>query len=257
MKRLSRFVLAPLGVLGALVALGATPAAAQETNPAETNVFELEAKTVYCQSGATQCALSPSTISDARFVDVSVFRFSPVRKNAKEDDQSGRFQKVSGKPELVHAVCATHYLGADNHVHAKAIDVTVGTITAPGVTPGTIKGEAAVVNGSEQSRFAFGSMEIEASAANNTRAEIEGFQVTDNTSDTRRFGGFRVTLEGTVADIDTSNPAAPPTILGHGKMSCRSNVNPAPTTSGPLANFAAPPDFTNEVNDTGDPSDPS
>jgi hypothetical protein len=55
-------VLVPLGVLGTFLALGVAPVAAQESNPAEKNVFELEAKTVYCQSGSTHCALSASTI---------------------------------------------------------------------------------------------------------------------------------------------------------------------------------------------------
>jgi hypothetical protein len=58
-------------------------------------------------------------------------------------------------------------------------------------------------------------------------------------------------------DFDTSNPMARPTPAGHGKMTCRSNVNPASTATGPLAQFASPPDFTNEVNDTGDVNDPS
>ena len=124
-----------------------------------------------------------------------MFRFSPANKD--DEDRSSQVQKVSGKPELVHAVCAAHYVNSSGHVIARSIDVTISTTGAPGVTVGQIDGKAAVVNGSEQSRFAIGTMDVKASAGSDTRTAIEGFQVTDNTNDTRRFGGFRVSVEGT------------------------------------------------------------
>jgi hypothetical protein len=121
MNRLTRLVLAPLSVVGAMVAVGAARVAAQEANPFEKNVLEVEAKTLYCQGGGTTCAQSSSDLTRLVFADVTVFRFSPVTPSkgdgASGDDRSGdihlRAKRVSGTPELVHAVCGTHYLGRD------------------------------------------------------------------------------------------------------------------------------------------------
>jgi hypothetical protein len=271
MNRLTRLVLAPLGVVGAMVAVGAAPVAAQEANPFEKNVLEVEAKTLYCQGGGTTCAQSSSDLTRLVFADVTVFRFSPVTASkgdgASGDDRSGdihlQAKRVSATPELVHAVCGTHYLGKDGHVHAKSIDVTAATgnaipVPIPPEAQGKIEGRATVWNGEETSRFAVGAIDVEASTKD-SRAEIEGIQVTDNTNDTRRFGGFRIKVHGTVMDFDISNPTAPPTSLGPGTMGCRTNVTPVPITAltPPLSGFAAPPSFTSEVNDSGDPNDPS
>jgi hypothetical protein len=261
MNRLVRLVLAPLGIVGAMAALGAAPAAAQESNPFEKNVFEVEAKTLYCQGGGTACVAPHGDVNRLRFVDLSVFRFSPVSRS-KEDEQAearGEGKRASGTPELVHAVCATHYVDAKGDLHARSIDVTVadGKVPSggPPVPQGRIEGTASVLNGSEQSRFALGAIHVRASTKDSS-VEIEGLQATNNQNDTRIFGGFDVEMRGLITDFDitTNTPFGKP---APGTMSCRSNVTPVTATTPPLSDFAAPPDFTSEVNDPGDPSDPS
>ncbi len=261
MNRLMRLVLAPLGMVGAILALSAAPAAAQAppANPAETNVFEVEAKTLYCTRGGTNCVQPGGDVSRVRFADVTVFRFSPLPPSRDgDDDRSKQSKAVSGVPELVHAVCATHSVDpATGHLHARSIDFTAASIPIPGLPPGTINGNASVVNGDEQSRFAVGRMDVKASDQQGNKAEIEGLQVTNNRNDTRVFGGFEIQLKGTIMDFDVSNPAAPPTSVGPGTMSCRTNVTAVTAVTPPLSNFAAPPSFTSEVDDTGDLNDPS
>jgi hypothetical protein len=245
MSKFSRFVLAPFAVGSAIVALGAVPAGAQAPPPnPEINVFEIEAHTLYCQHGGSGCVQRASDIAKLRFADATVWRFSPLGRGKGTFGRDNAF----GKPELVHAVCATHYRDAAGHVHARAIDFTGTSLPVPGVPSARIQGSALVLRGSETSRRAVGAMRVEATAANGDEAEIVGVHVADNTNDSRVWGGFQITVAGTVVDTDfLTNQSTP---LGRGEMSCTTDV--APVTApfpGP-----APNTFSSEVNDTGDPS---
>jgi hypothetical protein len=229
-------------VVAAIVAFLAVPASAQEppTNP-EVNVFEVEAHTLYCQHGGTSCGQPGGDITRLRFSDATVFRFSPLRRPTKPPNSA------VGKPELVHAVCATHYLDGAGHVHARAIDFTGTTLDIPDVPRATISGHALVIRGSETSRHALGAMRVRSRTANGDEAEIVGLQVANNLDDSRVLGGFKITLRGTVVDTDFETGQSTP--LGRGRMRCSTDVTPV------TAFFPAAPNvFSSEVDDTGDPS---
>ncbi|MBV9923208.1 MAG: hypothetical protein JOY78_20475 [Pseudonocardia sp.] len=246
MRRLHRDALVSLVAGLAAAGLGALPAGAQAPPPnPEINVFEVEAHTLYCVHGGSACVQHSSGISKLRFADATVFRFSPLGRH--EANPFGSNSAV-GKPELVHAVCATHYLDANGHVHARAIDVTGASLSIPGIPQARIEGKAAVVNGAESSRQAIGAVRVDATLANGDEAEIVGIQSANNTDDSRVWGGFRITVTGTVMDTDFQTNQS--TTVGPGRMTCSTDVTPVTAPfPGP-----APNTFSSEVNDTGDPS---
>jgi len=241
MRKLTGRLLTALVGASAIVAAAAVPAGAQPSPNPEKNVFEVEAHTLYCQHGGSDCVRQPSRISELRFADATVSRFSPLPRG-------GMFGRADAKgtPELVHAVCAHHYRDAAGHVHARAIDFTGATLPVPGITHATVRGRALVVDGQESSKRAFGRIAVTATAANGDMAWIFGAQVANNTNDSRVSGGFYITVKGTVMDMNFATGQSKP--VGQGEMSCSTDVMPVTAPfRGPSPNV-----FSSEVNDTGD-----
>ncbi len=262
MNRFVRLAVAAAGIVGPAIALGAAPAAAQAppSNP-EVNVFEIEAKTNYCQGGGTTCATAAGDLSKLRFADVTVWRFSPVNSGDSESsgnqegNQTNKRGRVTGKPELLNIKCAWHhYIAANGHLHAFSIGL-LGATAGAGLPfpPVTLDDASAMVaSGGETSKRAVGRLDIEASDGQGTTAEVHGTQVTNNAAipfPTRTSGGFQIHLKGTVMDEDiTAGPAGKPRAVGPGETSCRTNVKSV------ILKGAPPPDFESEVHDNGDPS---
>lgn len=243
MRKLAGRLLAAVVGASAIVAAVAVPAGAQPGPNPEKNVFEVEAHTLYCQYGGSGCVRHPSRISQLRFADATVWRFSPLPRGG----MFGRHD-AAGTPELVHAVCAHHYRDAAGHVHAVAIDVTGTTLSVPGVAHATVRGKALVLDGRESSKRAFGRITVTATAANGDMAWISGAQVANNTNDSRVSGGFYITVKGTAVDMNFATGQSKP--AGHGEMSCSTDVMPVTAPfRGPSPNV-----FSSEVNDTGDAS---
>jgi hypothetical protein len=243
MRKITGRLLAALLGASAIVAAGAVPASAQPAPNPEINVFEVEAHTLYCQHGGSGCVRHPGGISQLRFADATVFRFSPLPRGG----MFGRDNAV-GTPEVVHAVCAHHYRDAAGHVHARAIDFTGTTLSIPGVPKATVRGKALVLGGRESSKHAFGAVAVTATAANGDRARIIGAQVADNTNDSHVSGGFFITVKGMVVDTDFATGKS--TLVGPGEMSCSTDIVPVTAPfPGPAPNV-----FSAEVNDIGDPS---
>lgn len=243
MRKLTGRLLTALAGASAIVAAGAVPAVAQPAPNPEINVFEVEAHTLYCQHGGSGCVRHPGGISQLRFADATVSRFSPLPRGG----MFGRDDAI-GKPELVHAVCAHHYRDAAGHVHARVIDFTGATLPVPGIAQATVRGKALVLDGRESSKHAFGAIAVTATTANGDMARIIGAQVADNTTDSHVSGGFYITVKGTVVDMNFATGKSTP--VGPGEMSCSTDVMPVTAPfRGPAPNV-----FSAEVNDTGDPS---
>ena len=243
MRKLTGRLLTALVGASAIVAAAAVPAGAQPSPNPEKNVFEVEAHTLYCQHGGSGCVQHPGGISQLRFADATVSRFSPLPRGG----MFGR-DDAKGTPELVHAVCARHYRDAAGHVHARLIDVTGATLPIPGIAHATVRGKALVVDGRESSKRAFGRIAVIATAANGDMAWIFGAQVANNTNDSRVSGGFYITVKGTVMDMNFATGQSTP--VGPGEMSCSTDVVPVTAPfRGPSPNV-----FSSEVSDTGDPS---
>ena len=243
MIKRSGFWAASLMAAATTVAAGAAPAAAAQPNP-EKNALEVEAHTLDCQNGGMACVQSRNGISALRFADATIWRLSPVPR-------SGRIGRASAAamPEVVHAVCASHYLGAAGHVHARAIDFTGSSLPSKvtGLPPTKISGQAVVIGGWENGKRALGGIYVRAVAGHAT-AQIDGYQIANNRNNSRVWGGFRITLTGMVIDTDFMTHKAKP--VGMGEMQCSTDVLPvAAPFRGP-----APNTFNSEVNDNGDPS---
>jgi hypothetical protein len=256
----------------AAIALPATPLPALADLP---GAYEVESKTTYCSNHKTDC-VAKQDWSKLRFADVLVTRFTPGRtceqgqdenQQGQNDGQRGQHEggdagngncrpdtdmdEMSGKPDVVHLVCATHYLNQqDQTVHARTIDVTAG-----GPFGGTAGGNADLVEAAEGMPNARTHLDVFArnTAPNGQPAFgfAHGTQWTNNASDTRNRGGYEVSVTGPIADINpaTGGPdGPPPLIVGYGTMHCSTNVTPVPLR------FASPPYFEGEVYDSPDPA---
>ncbi len=252
MRWLFRVLAAAAVSLGSAFFLLAAPAAAQGPPPnPEVNVFEIEAKTNYCQGGGTNCVPPTGTLSQLRFADMTVWRFSPV-----PSDQTGDWGKapnrVTGQPELLNVKCAWHhYIDASGDLHAYSISLT-GATAASGLPfpPIKIAGTATVENGAETSTNAVGRVNLWATDGQGTTAWINGIQVTNNTATpfpTLTWGGFVIFISGTIMDENVTTQTSTP--VGPGFTSCRTNVQSVVVPGG-----ASPPDFESEMNDDGDAS---
>ncbi len=251
MKRFFRlFAAAAVGLVSVFL-FTVAPAAAQGPPPnPEVNVFEVEAKTNYCQGGGTNCLPPTGNLSRLRFADMTVWRFSPVPStHTRDSDQDSN--RVTGQPELLNVKCAwNHYLDASGDLHAYSISLTGATAASQLPFPTIdIDGTASVENGAETSTRAVGSVDLRATDGHGTEAWIHGTQVTNNTTSpfpTLIWGGFEILIVGTVMDENVVTQTAKP--VRPGAAVCRTNVQPV------VVPGAAPADFESEINDDGDAS---
>ncbi len=251
MKWLFRVLAAAAMGMGSALFLFAAPAAAQGPPPnPEVNVFEIEAKTNYCQGGGTACLPPTGNLSQLAFADMTVWRFSPLPSDSTGKPGHGQ-DHVTGTPELLNVKCAwNHSIASNGDIHADSISLT-GATAGSGLPFPTISmnGTATVKNGGETSTSAVGRVTLHATDGQGTTVFIHGTQVTDNTSlpfPTLISGGFTIDIAGTIMDEDVTTQTATP--VGPGQASCSTNVQSV------VVPGASPPDFESEINDDGDPS---
>ncbi|MBV9328097.1 MAG: hypothetical protein JO352_30650 [Chloroflexi bacterium] len=246
-----------LGVLSSALALAGI---VEAVGPASADLsvtprYEIEAKLQYCANGGTACvpATGAPDLTNLRFALLEAYRVTRPDDASRFIDRDNSF----GSPEVLIAKCAgRHSMDANHLIHAITMTVNAGPpqLGTPGgqLDGGTVRGQAFVLGGSETNTRSFGNLTAEAvDPKTGDRATVEGWQIANNSSDTRVEGGFRITLTGPQYDEVVGganfNPetAPPPTVIGQGTMTCN-------TFATPVLAGGAPPYFENETNDATD-----
>jgi hypothetical protein len=223
-----------VSVLGAAaVALGGgIRTALADGGPNPNPGYEIEAKLNYCADSDDPCT-TPSTFSNLRFAEVDVYSFK-----AGDDD---------AKPQAVAITCTgAHRIDPTDHMlHVTVMHVFAGPVSQ-GFDGGWISGEASVDNAGANSRHAVASVDLRAhDPMTGDTAEVNGWQATNNQTNTRVAGGFAIEMHGTLYDEQPTNRNAQPVPMGKGELKC--TTRGTPLSLGPMG--PPPPYFSDELGD--------
>ena len=181
--------------------------------------YDIEVQMLYCIDRDDPCN-TPATARNSQYIQVDAVSFHPGR--------------TEGTPDGVDFTCGRAYFDKNGVFHDVAEHVFAG------FEPGTIRGEAEIERAyTETSTHAKSEIERITAHDNVTgdTAEVSGEMVSNNVTDLRVSGGFRIELHGPIYDEHmTASGQFVSKVVGHGEMECNSfgKYVSAPFASGPF-----------------------
>lgn len=212
---MKRILVIPLVL--ALVALASLSLAPRTAHADQPPGYDIEVQMLYCLDKDDPCN-TPATVRNSEYIQVETVSFHP--------------SVTKGPPDAVDFTCGRAYFDSNGVFHDVAEHVFAG------YEAGTIKGTAEL-EGTYTESGTRAVAEIEhvwaSDSVTGDSGTAWGTLVTNNVTDLRVKGGFKLELNGPIYDEVFTSSGPIEKVVGHGKMECNSygKYVAAPFASGP------------------------